>query len=252
MYKKSYFVYFEQTNFQFCLFFPIKNSLVSISSAFHDQLFCTKVLYAAFLQFQFGFENFWRKQIFTKSACKMFVKLTLGANFINILHPHFSYKILKPKIAKLNITTEKLLNLLTYEKRVRKMLIKLTLNVNFMNILHTAVCVHRAQKRKFVSLFMLSGSAHAKAAHKYVGEIYPRSRELIVSKDSLQTFFSTPTSQYNNSFTEKNRLCIFLCKINRINCIQNYICISYKVTCSELMFAISNFNLKKLIFLNSL
>ncbi len=105
---------------------------------------------------------------------------------------------------------------------------------------------------QFVSLFMLSGSARAKAAHKYVGEIYPRSRESIVSKDSLQTFFRIPTSQYNNSFTEKNRLCIFLCKINRINCIQNYICISYKVTCSELMFAISNFNLKKLIFLNSL
>ncbi len=47
-------------------------------------------------------------------------------NFINILCAHFLYKILAPKITKPNVIREKLLNLLSYEKRARKMLMKLT------------------------------------------------------------------------------------------------------------------------------
>jgi len=42
------------------------------------QLFCTKVLCAAFLQLQFGFVIFWRKYFGAKTACKMLMKLTKG------------------------------------------------------------------------------------------------------------------------------------------------------------------------------
>jgi len=50
-------------------------------------------------------------------------------NFINIIQAHILYKLLAPKIPKPCfgfVTREKLLNLLSYEKRARKMLMKLT------------------------------------------------------------------------------------------------------------------------------
>jgi hypothetical protein len=42
---------------------------------FYEQLFCTKVFYAAFLCLQFGFVIFWQKDFGTKAAHKMLVKL---------------------------------------------------------------------------------------------------------------------------------------------------------------------------------
>jgi len=47
-------------------------------------------------------------------------------NFINVLRTHFLCEIFAPKITKQNIFREKLLNLLSYEKRARKTLMKLT------------------------------------------------------------------------------------------------------------------------------
>jgi len=41
----------------------------------------TIVFYAAFLQLQFDFVNFWKKNIGTKAAGKMLLKLTTGVNF---------------------------------------------------------------------------------------------------------------------------------------------------------------------------
>ncbi len=49
-----------------------------------------------------------------------------GLNFINVLFAHFLLKVLAPKITKANVTREKLLNLLSYEKCAPKMLMKLT------------------------------------------------------------------------------------------------------------------------------
>jgi hypothetical protein len=63
---------------------------------------------------------------------------TPAVNFINILYVQFLYKILAPKITKPNVTREKLLNFLAYEKCVHKMLMKLTPAVNFTNILGAA------------------------------------------------------------------------------------------------------------------
>jgi hypothetical protein len=49
-----------------------------------------------------------------------------GANFINILHVHFAPIFWCQKITKMNVTREKLLNLLLYKKLEHKMLMKLT------------------------------------------------------------------------------------------------------------------------------
>ncbi len=65
---------------------------VSISPAFYKQIFCTKVFAAAFLYLQFGFVIFWQKNIGTKDASKMLVKLTTDVNFTNILQAYFLYK----------------------------------------------------------------------------------------------------------------------------------------------------------------
>ncbi len=59
---------------------------------FHQQFTCTF----------FCFVTFWRKNISSKAAYKMLMKLTTGVNFINILFVHFTpiflhHKILKPK-----------------------------------------------------------------------------------------------------------------------------------------------------------
>jgi hypothetical protein len=51
---------------------------VSISPTFYKQLFCTKVFCAAFMCLQFEFVIFWRKDLGTKAAHKMLVKLTPG------------------------------------------------------------------------------------------------------------------------------------------------------------------------------
>jgi len=53
------------------------------------------------------------------------MKLTAGVNVINISLAHFAPIFLRQKITKPNITREKLLNLLLYEKHERKMLMKL-------------------------------------------------------------------------------------------------------------------------------
>ncbi len=51
---------------------------VSISQTFEEQLFCAKVFLAAFFYLEFGFVIFCRKNIGTKAACKLLVKLTTG------------------------------------------------------------------------------------------------------------------------------------------------------------------------------
>ena len=50
----------------------------SISPTFYDQLFYPKVFCAAFLCLHLGLNFFYRKEISTKAACKLLVKLTYG------------------------------------------------------------------------------------------------------------------------------------------------------------------------------
>jgi hypothetical protein len=54
---------------------------VSISPIFYEHLFCMKVFCAAFMCLKFGFVMFWQKDLGTKVAHKMLVKLTSGASF---------------------------------------------------------------------------------------------------------------------------------------------------------------------------
>jgi len=61
-----------------------------------------------------------------KVACKMLVKLTTGANFINILQASFAPIFFPKKFQSQNVTREKLLEALLCKKNVRKMLMKLT------------------------------------------------------------------------------------------------------------------------------
>jgi len=63
---------------------------VSISPTFYAQLFCTKVFRAAFLYLWLRFVLFWRKEIGTKAACKMLVKLTKGHNSSPYISKHES------------------------------------------------------------------------------------------------------------------------------------------------------------------
>jgi len=49
---------------------------VSISSTFFTEFFCTKVFYATNLSLKFGFVIFWQKNIGSKAARKMLMKLT--------------------------------------------------------------------------------------------------------------------------------------------------------------------------------
>ena len=65
----------------------------SISSTFYEHLFCTKMLFAAFMCLQPGFVIFWQKEISAKAACKMLVILTTGVNFINFLRVAVSYEM---------------------------------------------------------------------------------------------------------------------------------------------------------------
>jgi len=96
--------------------------------------------------------------------------LPAGVDFINILRLHFSYKILAPKITKLNVTREKLLNLLSYEKCSNKMLMKLTPGVNFINILNAASMFKDPKSAKktdsLIVFFALLGSECIKTVFK--------------------------------------------------------------------------------------
>jgi len=82
----------------------------------------------------------------------------------------FSYTILAPKISKPNIIREKLLNLLSYEKRLHKMLMKLTPGVNFTNIFCARFSLAKqnvTRKKTFV------WKTRVKNASENVGEIDP-------------------------------------------------------------------------------
>ncbi len=59
----------------------VKLHQVSISSTFYLSLICTTVFCEAFLQLQFGFVVFWRKNNGKKAACKMLMKLTTEQTF---------------------------------------------------------------------------------------------------------------------------------------------------------------------------
>jgi len=50
------------------------------------------VLHSVFLQLSFGFIIFWHKNIGTKGARKILMKLTPAVNFINIKRTSFSYE----------------------------------------------------------------------------------------------------------------------------------------------------------------
>jgi len=64
-----------------------------------------KVFCAAFLEFQFSFVIFWRKNIGTKVACKMLMKLTTGVNFINMLmHSFYDRKCSVDQILQISPT----------------------------------------------------------------------------------------------------------------------------------------------------
>jgi len=81
--------------------------------------FLFKVRSAAFFKLQFGFVNFWQKNICAKAAPKMLMKLTKGVNFINILHTIFLYESLFSSYILA-------LNGLSYKKHAHKTLMKLT------------------------------------------------------------------------------------------------------------------------------
>jgi len=126
-----------------CTLFP-----VSISPTFYEQLFLTKVFYAASLYLQFGFVFFWLKNIGTKAACKMLVKLTTGVNFINVLWVAFAP--VDPKSVKIYWQLDWILMLLgtTGVKAVRKMLVKLTTGLSgYLRLhLHADDDHHRARQ----------------------------------------------------------------------------------------------------------
>jgi len=65
---------------------------VTMSLTFYKHLFCTKMFCVAFLNLQFGSVIFWCKNIGTKGAHKMLMKLTAMVNFINVLHAAFLRK----------------------------------------------------------------------------------------------------------------------------------------------------------------
>ena len=70
-------------NFFFFKFFSFLQE--SISLTFYKQLFCMKVMHAACLCLQYGFDFFWQKEIAAKAANKMLVKLTtILPNFVFI------------------------------------------------------------------------------------------------------------------------------------------------------------------------
>jgi len=62
----------------------------SISPTFYARLFCTKVLFEAFLYLQFGFVTFFQKDISAKAARKMLMKMATVVNFTNVLQAAFT------------------------------------------------------------------------------------------------------------------------------------------------------------------
>jgi len=56
------------------------------------------VFHAAFIKLQLGFVFFWRKNMGTKAAHKMSLKLTAVVNLINILEVDFARIFLSQKI----------------------------------------------------------------------------------------------------------------------------------------------------------
>ncbi len=95
-FHQRFFTRFFRTNVLFGSFssyilalapkFCTKNALVNVDEIdgrcqFHQH---TNVLFAAFLYLQFSFEIFWWNNICAKATHKLFVKLTVGVNFINI------------------------------------------------------------------------------------------------------------------------------------------------------------------------
>jgi len=82
--------------------------------------------FAVFLYLQFGFYNFLWKNIGTTATRKMFVKLTIGVNFINILRTNFSYEPHFGSFFYLRFGFGKNL----YKKCVRITLMKLTIGVS--------------------------------------------------------------------------------------------------------------------------
>ncbi len=83
---------------------------LSILPIFNEQLFHTKVLYAALMCLQFGFLIFWRKDFGAKAAHKMLVKLASGVNFINIFGEKRTAKSAKSPVncKKIELCVQKL------------------------------------------------------------------------------------------------------------------------------------------------
>jgi hypothetical protein len=61
---------------------------VSISPTFYEQLFHIKVFYEAFFFLQFGFVIFWLKNISTKAAHIILVKLSPGGPLPGLCRPN--------------------------------------------------------------------------------------------------------------------------------------------------------------------
>ena len=79
------FPYF--TPFSFIQRMPLdrSSSQVSISPTFYEQLYCTKVLCTAFMSLQFQLVFFCRKEIGTKAAHKMLVKMTIAIVGVSVV-----------------------------------------------------------------------------------------------------------------------------------------------------------------------
>jgi len=109
---------------------------------FHQHFTCTLFMQNCLSKLFSTYPTVWLcnccwKEIGTKAARKMLVKLTQGVNFINILCPHFAPIFWNQKITRLNVTRKKLLNLLLYTKFALKILMKLTQVANFINVKRT-------------------------------------------------------------------------------------------------------------------
>ncbi len=70
-----------------------KWDLVSISPTFLVRLFCTKVLYTAFLYLRFRFVLFWRKNTSAKAAQKCWWNLPLMCKKVESMLGDFIFKI---------------------------------------------------------------------------------------------------------------------------------------------------------------
>jgi len=78
---------------------------------------------------------FWQKEIVKKTFNQMFVTLTMGVNFTNILQIAFLYEIVLHSTHVLTVWDCNFRQIETAAKAGCKMLVKLTMRVNFTNIL---------------------------------------------------------------------------------------------------------------------